>query len=284
MKKRRKDSEIEKAKKKSSTGLFVIILLFLMLLLTFCFVFFLYDKGMIYLKNGSKKQQNTEEKTKNKKVVIPKNVIDVDKDDVHVLQLFRNVAVTSNQCSGYHLQDSVSVTNMSVECKFGLASHLYLEKIKERYAYSVYIYVNEDDVKEAYESIFGNGTYKQQDKIPYHSNDYLIYNASDRVYFIEYEPASTSSTIISYEKILSVKKSEDMLYITSGVVYYETVNMVFCKDSKCNEVIENVQNEPSYPDYYKLYVDYHKDDLYQYIYQFKMNDFGFYQYVGFERA
>ena len=173
---------------------------------------------------------------------------------------------------------------MSIECKFSLASNLYLEKVKERYSYNVYIYVNESDVKEAYESLFGNGTYERQDRIPYHSNDYLIYNSSDQIYFIEHEPIPTSSTLVSYEKILSAKKSDDLLYITSGVVYYETVNKVFCKDYKCTEVIETVQNEPSYPDYYKLYVDYHKDDLYQYTYQFQLNESGFYRYVGYERT
>ena len=95
----------------------------------------------------------------------------------------------------------------------------------------------------------------------------------------------TGSSMTSYEKLLKAYRKENSLDITSSVVYHERVLGLLCKDSRCENVIEHLQTGVEYNEaYLSLYVDHNKDHLYQYTYHFKMDEAGFYRYIGYDRT
>ena len=102
---------------------------------------------------------------------------------------------------------------------------------------------------------------------------------------IETVAAEEGSSLVPYEKILYAVRRGDELDIVSGVVFYERAMSLFCKDSKCEDIIQSVKKDVDYgEDYLSLYVDYHRDELYQYTYHFEMDTAGFYRYIGYDRT
>ena len=284
MKKRVADTEMEMARSSSKT-LFVITVFLLLSMICGLVFFVLYDKGLIAFNSEvseSSKVSSKKDKNSDKNISKDDNSIEVNIDDINVNKLFEIVKITGNTCDGYDTKSSVSVNDMSDKCKFSLASHLYLDDI--HVAANGVQYVYEDSVKNAYEFLFGYKTYKSVESIPYIVGLNLNYNAQYKYYFYEGVYDEVGTPITKYEKIISAKRDEDMLYITSATLFYEAINSVLCKDVECENVVENMNNEPSYPDYYSLYVDHNKDKLNQYTFKFKMDDAGFYNYVGFERT
>lgn len=284
MKKRVADTEMEMARSSSKT-IFVITIFLLLSMICGLIAFVLYDKGLIVLDNSDIKskdnvlvnKKNNKDDTKDKD-----SYIELKTDDTNINKLFNIVKITNNTCDGYDTKSSVEVINMSDKCKFSLASHAYLDSLK--IALNGVQYVYESDVKDAYESLFGYNTYKTLETIPYVSGLSLNYNAPYKYYFYEGDSSEVGTPITKYEKIISARRSDDTLLITSAVLYYESINSVLCKDSLCGSVLDKMTNEPSYPDYYSLYVDHNKDKLNQYTFKFKMDEAGFYNYLGFERT
>lgn len=283
MKKRVADTEMEMARSSSKT-LFVITIFLLLAMICGLTAFVLYDKGLIVFdgenkntSNNTAKKDNSKDKKEEKDTSVKLNI-----DDININKLFNIVKVTDNSCDGYETKSGVLVKEMSDKCKFELASHTYLDKLKV--AANGVQYVYEDDVRDAFESLYGYKTYKVAEAIPYKNGVNLSYNAPYKYYFYEGVSEAEGTPITKYEKIIDAKKDGDTLLITSAVLYYEAVNSVLCKDVECSNVVENMNNEPSYPDYYSLYVDHNKDKLYQYTFKFKMDEAGFYNYIGFERT
>lgn len=284
MKKRVADTEMEMARSSSKT-LFVITVFLLLSMICGLVFFVLYDKGLIAFNSGvneSSKVSSKKDKNKDKDTSNDDNYVELNIDDININKLFEIVKITGNTCDGYDTKSSVNVKEMSDKCKFSLASCLYLDDV--RVAANGVQYVYEDDVKNAYEFLYGYKTYKSVESIPYRVGLNLNYNAQYKYYFYEGVYDEVGTPITKYEKIISAKRNEDMLYITSATLFYEAINSVLCKDVECATVVENMNNEPSYPDYYSLYVDHNKDKLNQYTFKFKMDDAGFYNYVGFERT
>ena len=286
MKKRLNSSEIEQARKSSR-----IIFLITFILLVFLFAGFglLYVMDVDVVKFVKTPQKKVEEVGKKiTKDVINKEestiAFEVDVNDGNVQKFFNAVKITdSDICfdGGYKEQEHVLVGSLSTKCKFSIASNIYEKDVQK--ALDGKLYVKETDVKSAYEELFGNGTYQRQDSIPCLYKSTFMFH--DDYYFTEKVASEEGGSLTSYEKVLFALREGDKLDITSSVLYYEHVLNLFCRDSRCESVIEELKTGSDYnEDYLSLYVDHNKDELYQYTYHFEMDKTGFYRYIGYDRT
>lgn len=289
MKKRVAKSEIEIARK-SSRALFVlsfIILVFLFLgfgvlyFLDFDISKYVHFKVPISTKKEVRVKVATDECTTD---TSSSDAIEVDIHDSNIQSFYQTVKITNDDVcidGGYREKKSVSVTDLSDKCKFSIASKIYEKDVKQ--GLDGKLSVKEEDVKKAYEGLYGMGTYKQQDSIPCLYKTNFIYHGD--YYFTESVAAEEGTSLVSYEKIISAVRKEDHLDITSVVMYYERALSLFCKDSRCEKTIEAVKNDVEYgEEFLDLYIDYHQRELYQYTYHFEMDLAGFYRYVGYDRT
>ncbi len=270
MKKRINSSEIERAKR-SNMFLFILTILMLLVVIGGLVFYVLYDKKLINF--GDNRGSNEEN-------IISKNEtrFNLKNSNKEALRLYNIVRISNNSCSEYINSDNVKTKDLKDDCKYGIASNIYKKYVvidnDKRY-------VSEYDVSYAYESLFGEGTYKSQETIPY-VNDYkLMYSAPN--YIIQGEIKDTDSNMSIHEELLSVKKDNNYLYINSAAMYYESINKNICKDYDCNEIIETINEEPS-SDYYSLYIKHNKNKLNNYRYKFKLDKNGFYKYIGYEKT
>ena len=159
--------------------------------------------------------------------------------------------------------------------------------------------VSENDVKYAYDSIFGAGSYKSgQDILGVCDGKLKFTYNGDRHNYVSGSPAcGGTSTVALYEKIVNIQRSSSELKITTAIAVYnmETSSIyksvADMKNSNAIDTIENIigeeyTNSVSYSSDDKIY-DYIKnnsDSLQQYTYTFEVDTNGFYKYIGFERT
>lgn len=278
MKKRLNKNEIDSLKK-SSRVIFILCFLFFIFVVTALIIIVIYGDKLL-VKEGN---VTYEEKTVDKKEETTKKEkkrVSIDLSDNNITKLFNIVRVTNNTCEGYNIQNNILVKDMSTKCKFSLVSNIYVDDIKTM---GNMTYVLEDDVRNAYNYLYGYNSYEVNDSIPYFGVN-LSYHATNKLYFTQDIVKDNNNGLISYEKIIDAYREDDSLFIKSISVYYEKVNKIFCSDARCEEIIDTVKNEPSYPDYYDLYVDSRKDKLTKYVYRFDLNEAGFYNYIGYEKT
>ncbi len=285
MKKRVSKSEIEIARKSSRILFLISFLLLLLLFIGFALMYVMDIDVMSYIKIPQKEVEKTKKTIKNGINVNPNPVaIQIDVNDSNVKAFYNTVKISNTDVcinDKYRDQKEVKVEDLNTTCKFSIASKIYEKKVNE--ALDGKLYVKEEDVKDAYESLFGNDSYKKQDSIPCLYKTNFIYN--NGIYFTEKVGTEEGSSLIPYEKVIHVIRIGDKLEITSVVVYYEKVLGLFCKDSNCENSIETVGMDKEYSDeYLDLYVEHNKDKLYQYTYGFEMDDAGFYKYKGYKRT
>lgn len=272
MKKRINSSEIERARR-SNRFLFILTILMLLVVIGGLVFYVLYDKKLISFGN---------ENSHNEESIISKNEtkFDVKESNTEALRLYNIVRVTNNECSEYINAKGIKVKELSDNCKFSIASNIYNRYLDGDVNNK---YVLEEDVIYAYESLFGEGSYKSQETIPYMKGTNLYYSEVNNKYFVQGEVQDMDSNMNGYEDIISIKKDNNYLYINSAIMYYESINKNICKDYDCNEVVEKISEEPS-PDYYSLYIKHNKNKLYNYQYKFRLDKNGFYKYLGYEKT
>ena len=285
MKKRISKSEIEIARKSSRILFLISFLLLLLLFLGFGLMYVMDVDIMSYIDIPKKEVEKKEKIIKSGINVNPKPMaVEIDVNDSNVKAFYNTVKISNmDVCIGdyYRDQKEVKANELSINCKFSIASKIYEKKVNK--ALDGKLYVKESDVKDAYESLFGNDSYEKQDSIPCLYKTTFIYNAGN--YFTEKVGTEEGGSLIPYEKIIKVVRIGDKLEVTSVVVYYEKVLGLFCKDSNCESSVETVGMGKEYDDdYLDLYVEHNKDKLYQYTYGFQMDDAGFYKYVGYKRT
>lgn len=274
MKKRLVDGEIETAKKTSRIMVTVVTIILILLIIVVAYVAYLYEAGKLF--------------TNEKGEIVIKNepkVNNIDITDTNILDLLNTVKVTNTSCEdSEYSKDKITVESLSTKCKYAIAKNKYKDYIK--YDSNNHItYVEEEKVKKVYQSLFGNNTYERQEVIPYVSLHDLMFDARYNYYFMNDSAEEQEGSFKNYEKISSAEKKNNDLYITSIVLYYETVNRVICKDNRCEKVIEVLSKEQDYnDDYFDLYLEHHKDKLDKYKYHFTLNSLGFYEYKGYERT
>lgn len=272
MKKRINNSEIEKAKNSSRI---VFVLTILMLLVVICGLLFyvIYDKGLIKFKNEEKNVPEQES-------IFSSEKSEIHVDDSRIITLYNAVKITANECDGYNTEDNINVKKMNSKCKFSLASNIYNDYLEKNDDYE---YITEENVKNAYEYLFGYNSYESLENIPYNTFYSLTLNDVNKEYFSNEILNDVDTSVSSYEKIISISRKGNYLNIISVPLFFNKPEKVLCKDYDCNEVIENNVKDNN-EDYYDLYLDHNKDKLNQYKYKFKMDNVGFYRYVGFEKT
>ena len=285
MKKRINSSEIERARKFSHVLFLCFFLLFILLFVGFGAMYAMGIDVLDYFKVPKQKVEESGKKIK-KEILLDSTpeIIEIDIHDRNIQKLYHIVKITdSNTCweDGYQEHDHIDVKKLSTKCKFSIASNLYKDQVEK--TLDGKLYVKEEDVRSAYEELFGNGTYERQDSIPcFYKTNFLF---RDDYYFTESVNPEEGSSMTSYEKLLKAYRKDNNLDIISGVVYHERVLHLLCKDSRCEHVIEPLQADAEYNEaYLSLYIDHNKDHLYQYTYHFKMDEAGFYRYMGYDRT
>ena len=287
MKKRVAKSEIELARKSSRVIFVIFFILLVFLFMGFGVLYALDIDFTSYIHIPQKEAQVSDTKKTIKKGIIsdpPPMAVDVDINDSNVQTFYRVVKVTNEDVcieGGYREKDHVVVSSLSTKCKFSIASKIYENNVEA--GLDGKLSVKESAVKDAYESIFGTGTYEKQESIPclYHTN--FIYHGD--YYFTEKVTPEEGTSLTSYEKILYALRQGEKLDIVTVVVYYEHVLSMLCKDSRCENTVTSLKKDVEYgEEYLSLYVEHNKDSLYQYTYHFEMDSAGFYRYVGYDRT
>ena len=288
IKKRIKDGEIEEAKiiiKKNKTlvvlsSIFLILIVILGLLI-------INTKNII---KNKKVDENKKEKLINPKthdeVNSKKNEteeefyeeIDIDESIKELLYTVHSHRDSSGDSTIYN-SDGLTIDKMSDYYKFELACNIYCPKVNKNTSSSILGEIDEEVVKESYEKLFGENTYKSLEQIPYYNND-LIYDENGR-YLTTVLNSSGESTLSSKEVILNVKKSDKELLITTAVLFVEKNYLVICRDYNCMKTLERLKNFGE--NYFIEYINNNKEDLMQYTYKFKIEEDNYY-YNGFERT
>ena len=272
MKKRINSSEIEKAKR-SNRFLFILTELMLLVVIGGLVFYVLYDKKLIKFDNI----KNTTEED-----IISKNEtkFNVNTNNKEVLKLYNTVRISNNDCSEYIDSKSLKTDKLSEECKFDIASNIYNKYLVEENGNK---FIPENEVIYAYESLYGEESYKNQELIPYKNESKLYYSAINEKYILQNDVQDSDTNMSNHEDIISIKKDNSYLYINTAVLYYESINKFICKDYKCDEIVEKLNDEAN-DEYFKLYIKHNKNKLYNYQYKFKLDKNGFYKYIGFERT
>ena len=232
MKRRVSNSEIELAKKSSKILFLISFLLLILLFIGFGVLYFMDVDLVSYVSIPKKENVSTTPLEKTKKSVSVEAVMEdgpvsLDVKDSNLTRLFEVVKVTNkNDCDDYRYgnKPSVLASSLSSKCRYSIASNIYDKNIKT--ALDGRLYVKESDVKNAYESLYGNGTYVKQDSIPCLYKTEFMYN--DNIYFTQKVATEEASSLVPYEKIVSATRSDERLDITSATMYYESNLSLFC--------------------------------------------------------
>ncbi len=268
--------------KKNASGLVFLWTIFFILLVA-CAVLYLNKDNLIELFTKDKVVVDKTGMVNDKY----EKMIDVDIDSPNVKHLFNLVHKDFVSVDGViYKNKKLTVNEMDDFYKFSLASNLYSGvAVRNNYAQENQItaYLDEEVVKDYYEVLFGKGTYKQVEKIPYNCTD-MYYDTVHRRYVTTNQVCGSISPFSSYEKIIDAKKDDEHLYITGAVVFAEGFTGSLCKDDVCENVIDNYPSNTTDENYFYEYIDKNKDKLMNYTYTFKLNDDGFYYYQGFERT
>lgn len=161
---------------------------------------------------------------------------------------------------------------------------------------------SENDVKYAYDSIFGVGTYKEgQNIIDFcELEDYYKYNKDQKRYEAPIPQCGGISGTAYLEKIIKAEKNNSHLKIITSVVIesindgeamlYRThddyINKTVALGSVKDVIGEEYVNTTTYSTNDKIYeyIEKNADSLQQYTYTFELDSNGFYKYIGFERT
>ena len=139
-------------KEKKNIGLSIFLFLIILVLLGYILV----DKQIIEIP-GLTKNNTTEEKEDTP------SITEIDVDDANVKALIRQVHNPAEQFDTFIYQNGGGmVEDMTEEYKFAIATNtkdVQLTPISPADSEGNVGYVDEEDVKEAYERLFGSGTY-----------------------------------------------------------------------------------------------------------------------------
>ncbi len=277
IKKRIVDSDIELAKN-SSRKKSIITIIILLIVIILLVLFLLYDYEIIF----PEKEKNTTTETTTKRH--EKKDVNLDINNPNIINLYNNVHNNISDDLIYST-DKMTTDKMSNEYKLDLAYNIYKKDILDE---TTKISISEDKIKKSYELIFGKNSYKHVDNIRDKCNT-LTYDSITKSY-INNNPSTCNITDKEtiHEKIISaVRNKNNKLVITSAVVYNigeddNTSNL--CQDRDCNKVLTENNGDYTREKHFNDYIDDNKDQLQQYSYKYKLDNDGFYYYVGFERV
>lgn len=174
----------------------------------------------------------------------------------------------------------LTVEDMDESYKLGLASNLFLQyEQKDSTGYGT---IKENDVRLAYEKIFGPNTYKRVDQIDLNCPVYKFNPDTN-----SYEGNTNCEKIPTYysrEVVTAIKKYNDRMEFIS-VVVFEDMNYNLYRDFDRTQYIKTLTyEESSNVDSKEIYIRQIQDSLQEYKYTFLLNEDGFYYYSGVERT
>lgn len=279
IKKRVKDSEIEKAR--YSNMKFFITILILVVIILGLVLFLLYDYKVIFPPKNDKVITSNSKTTRHEDKYISLSI-----DNFSVKELYYNVHdnITVGGDNYIYSNKKASVDDMSSEYKFKLAYNLYKKDIikEERDSNGIDTYVSEDSVKSGYERLFGEGSYKRPESIKNGCDELVFDGISKKFIGMSTDCSVSDNTIDIYDKILEVKRNSKELLITSGVVFSYGNNI--CKDVECNKILTENDGDYTRIKHFNDFIESNKKNVVQYTFKYSLGDDGFYYYSGFERT
>ena len=266
-------------KKKDNKGLIIIIVILVIVLLGLGF-YILVDKDIIKLKSITEVEDKEEPKEK---------IEELDVNNENIKDMFNTVHdsfVFGNIDSEIYGNKKLSTSEMENNYKFKLAGRIFYDKMNQiSSSNEMMIYeIAEEDVKSAYERIFGPNSYNQVSKFSLGCGDYN-YDSNKKVYSLLQPGCGGTTSFGAFENIIKVLKYEDRIEIIGAVVFADQETSVLYKDySRTTKLSEFNCATTNYETYFETYINDNKDNLQQYTYTFKLGDDGFYYYTGFERT
>lgn len=267
-----------KEKKKINFGIILIFIFEAVILIAI-----LLTTGTIRLNNFNPITDNDKNEAKHEE---KSKAVDLDIQNGKVVSLFNNVHYNYGLGPDQYVfnNSKFSVDDMDENYKFGLASNL----LKKEQYYQEVRKIAEEDIKEAYENIFGPKTYKSVEKFNLGCGDY-VYDATTKNYVNSASGCGGATSFIEAEAIIGAKKYDDRIEIVSAVAYLEN-NVIYRDYNKTNKIKDITANdfantvENPIKEQYEKYVRENSKYLEQYTYTFKLNEDGFYYYTGVERT
>lgn len=242
--------------------------------------YILIDKQIIKIP-GIAKENNTVEKEEKPKIT------EIDTDNASIKALITQVHNPSEQLDSLIYEKGGSkVEDMDEEYKFAIATNnkdINITSIPADAAGNVG-YVDEEKVKEAYERLFGPGTYHEINNFKLGCAD-MSYDIENKRYVTKTDGCGISMTpITGYEEIISAQKDEDTLTIITTVAFHDASTGKLYKDMDLTKETPLTANTSLTEKEIREYILSYKEDLNQYTYTFDIGTDGFYYYTGVERT
>lgn len=246
--------EYEEDKKPKSKKKIVLTIVIIVLILLGIGSYFIVNK-----KDNDKSKTNV-----NTNKILGKEPLSTD--SAQVVNLFKS----AHSSHGFRAEDAIyktdgmTVEEMTLEYKFGIASNSLESSGK---------IIKEEDIKNAYEKVFGPNTYKAVSSFILGCAPYT-YNDNDKTYTTTDDGCGYPATLYDInEEIIFSYKYDDRIEIISAIVYTNKEDASLYKDYSAYQKIEeydvNTFNAKSY-----LTENYTK--LTNYTYTFDLNKDGFY--------
>lgn len=281
--------------KKNGKGLVVVIVLLVLLVLSL-------GGYLVYDKLLSKESIGTDQANKNSSVKGENNAQNEQASDAQSIDInnenIKALFESSYDHMSYGIDETIfknthlSVNDMNDSYKIRLAYSRFSGKIEQDlssggdYTYSI----KEEDVRAAYEQIFGPNTFQRPASINLGCGDYT-YNSQTKKYVNNKSGCGGASAFSAEQDIIRATKYKDRIEITSAVCFVSGADNALFKDYEKREKIRdltesdltNTVDNPA-STRIKQYIQQDKDKLTQYTYTYKLGSDGFYYYIGVEKT
>lgn len=276
-----------KSEKKKSTGLTLIIVLLILVIVGMA-GYIAYDKGYISLGKKETEEKNSNKKTTQKETKTKSEELDVESTEVQDLYYNANNHALLGVDETLYNASELNVSEMTDDYKMQLAYNVFKKNIKES-TQGTYIIesVSEENVKSAYEKIFGTDTYKEVESFKVNSCETFRYNKTNKLYEAVTGGCGGTTAFGKVDVVLKATKYEDRIEITSGVVFIDAETSAMYKDySKKNKIKDLTEDEMTntlgntWESKFGTFIKENDTKVGQFTYTFKLADDGSYYYTG----
>lgn len=279
--------EEKQVKTKKSHGA-VWFILFLILVIAGLVCYILIDDGVIDVPNITKTEKvNNSGSKKNGSKTDKGTELDITNGSVVELYKMAHLDTYGSDQMVFN-NKKLTFEDMDDDYRFRLASR-YFPKVHVDSENESIRYLTEDEVKAAFEKVFGPKTYKKVNKFATICPIYEYNEGNSRYQYTSEGGCGGAAGMWEVEEILTATKYDNRIEIVSGVVYYrgnngeDAVYKDYNRKTKLIDVMTG--NDTDTRDTkIKEYLLSHRDDIEQYTYTYELNDDGFYYYKGVERT
>ena len=173
--------------------------------------------------------------------------------------------------------DKLTLDSMNNNYK-GIIIYDYVEKNKE---------ISEDEMKKAYEKVFGPNTYKVMNKISFNAVGNINYDSASKKYKLDFnpdEPWGCVTHLYNKERVIKAIKNDDTIKITTAYIFNCNFSTELCKDSQGNEKMGQTMSVVEDSKKTLDFIEEHKNELHQLTYTFTKAKDGNYYYSEVERT